>query len=445
MSCPFSHLFAKLRRSALPWVLIDQAVVSGCNFLTGIVLARGLGLEDFGRFSLVWIGIYLINTIQSALITAPMMSIGPKLAAPANQTIETPEAQSYYQATLMQQLLFAFVSSGLLGLGVLFSEQWGFHWGLSGLWLWFFAVAFTFQLQDYLRRYGFTRQRPVVALLNDTISYGGQLLLLLGLAWQQQCTFFNALVVISGTSLVALVVGALQLSMLQQCRWGLVFNGSHLKRNWQSGAWLTVANLVQWAGSQGLLLLAGAFFGPASVGGIRAVINLAAPVNVLTQGLQNYLPAQTSRVHHHSQGQQTLRYLVKVGAILILVLAVIGVVLSLLAEPLMVKLYGSEFGGYASLVGWQAVYIVLGGLLLPFTLYYRTLEDNRKVALALAMAAPVAVLSTFMLLAHLGAAAVFLGLIVNQVIAIGLLCLPHTVWKTSAQIPPVPSVTGGPT
>ena len=40
------------------WALADQGVVSGINFLTGIMLARFLGLEEFGRFTLAWMWCY---------------------------------------------------------------------------------------------------------------------------------------------------------------------------------------------------------------------------------------------------------------------------------------------------------------------------------------------------------------------------------------------------
>ena len=42
------------RYSHVNWALADQTMVSGVNFLTGILLARHLGIEEFGRFTLAW-------------------------------------------------------------------------------------------------------------------------------------------------------------------------------------------------------------------------------------------------------------------------------------------------------------------------------------------------------------------------------------------------------
>lgn len=66
------------RYSHLNWALADQATVSGANFITGILLARYLGLEEFGRFTLAWMVVLFVNSLQNAVVVAPMMNIGPQ-------------------------------------------------------------------------------------------------------------------------------------------------------------------------------------------------------------------------------------------------------------------------------------------------------------------------------------------------------------------------------
>src|SRR5688572_32875759 len=74
-----------LRRSKLAagviqmnWSVADQVVVSGGNLLTGVLVARFLGIEQFGVFSLLWLVLLLLQGTQSATILAPMVTIGPK-------------------------------------------------------------------------------------------------------------------------------------------------------------------------------------------------------------------------------------------------------------------------------------------------------------------------------------------------------------------------------
>ncbi len=95
-----------VRHSGVNWALGDQALISGVNFLTGIMLARFLGLEDFGRFTLAWMAVQFVNAILFALVSAPMLNIGPKQ--------EAADRPAYYGAVLIQQVCFAALASALL-------------------------------------------------------------------------------------------------------------------------------------------------------------------------------------------------------------------------------------------------------------------------------------------------------------------------------------------
>src|SRR5215469_10227207 len=78
--------------------LIDQALVSGTNFITNVILARALGLRDYGVFALAWMAVLFVNSLQWAFIVSPMMSVGPKQ--------DPAERPHYYGAVLMQEVVF---------------------------------------------------------------------------------------------------------------------------------------------------------------------------------------------------------------------------------------------------------------------------------------------------------------------------------------------------
>ena len=63
----------------LSWTILDQGMVSGVNFAVGILIARFLGVKEFGIFSLLLMAILFVQSIQKALIITPMMSVGPKI------------------------------------------------------------------------------------------------------------------------------------------------------------------------------------------------------------------------------------------------------------------------------------------------------------------------------------------------------------------------------
>ncbi|MFF8507262.1 hypothetical protein ACF064_04150 [Streptomyces sp. NPDC015492] len=57
----------------LSWGLADQAASSATNFVVGIYVARSLGLEAFGVFSLAWVTFGVVLGVSRGLATDPLM------------------------------------------------------------------------------------------------------------------------------------------------------------------------------------------------------------------------------------------------------------------------------------------------------------------------------------------------------------------------------------
>src|SRR5262249_44909365 len=146
--------------------LSDQAIVSGSNFLTSMVLARGLTLAEFGRYSLLWMAILFGSNIQMSLIIAPMMSIGPVQRRLSDK--------SYIGSILTFQFAFTIGLTILLALLIAVLRFTGDS--VDSSWVIPILVAnLGFQLQDFARRTFFYQKRLLAAVTNDCISYLGQL------------------------------------------------------------------------------------------------------------------------------------------------------------------------------------------------------------------------------------------------------------------------------
>jgi O-antigen/teichoic acid export membrane protein len=74
--------------------LCDQALVSGANFATNVILARVLGIREYGVYALSWMAVLFVASLQWAFIVSPMMSVGPKQ--------EKYDRPYYYGAVLFQ-------------------------------------------------------------------------------------------------------------------------------------------------------------------------------------------------------------------------------------------------------------------------------------------------------------------------------------------------------
>ena len=71
---------AKISRGRAPLAVADQILISGSNFLTSIVLVRGLGLTEFGKYSAAYIFLLYANALQMSFIAFPMLSLAPLMA-----------------------------------------------------------------------------------------------------------------------------------------------------------------------------------------------------------------------------------------------------------------------------------------------------------------------------------------------------------------------------
>jgi O-antigen/teichoic acid export membrane protein len=134
-----SILRLAVRYRDLNWAFVDQGMVSGVNFLTGILIARYLGIAEFGRFSLVWLVVLFINSIQIALVVSPMNSIGPKQEADAEL--------AYYGAVLIQQVVISLVAAFLIFFAIRISVEFFPQWQVQSLALPLACVIFTYQIR----------------------------------------------------------------------------------------------------------------------------------------------------------------------------------------------------------------------------------------------------------------------------------------------------------
>ena len=129
------------------WALLDQSVVSGSNFVIGILLARFLGPEAFGIFVLLQAVMLYVNSYQGALIFQPMLSAAPQLTEN--------ERNKYLQGVFaMQLMLTLFLGLAATAIAVV-AHMFGLI-NMAGLDVNTIAAVicamFGFQLQDWQRR-----------------------------------------------------------------------------------------------------------------------------------------------------------------------------------------------------------------------------------------------------------------------------------------------------
>ena len=392
-------------------------MVSGTNFVTGILLARYLGIEEFGRFTLAWIAVLFVNSIQHAMIVSPMMSIGPKQSEA--------EAPAYFGAVVVQQIFFSGVVFFLLLAGVQLSSVLFPEWRVESLAFPLALAALTFQFQDFLRRYFFTRERPSVAFANDAIRCLGQTAVLIWLCLTVSDTLDTAKVlwVIAITAGTAAACGTFLVERIEA-------NAAKLRtiasRHWRFSKWLTASALLYWTSGNLFIIAAAALLGTAAVGALKAAQNIMGITHILIQGLENIVPVRAASHLRHGGVKAMSAYLRRVTIIGGIATFAVAIVVAAVPELWLGMIYGTVYQGYGYLLQWYAAIYLLIYLSLPLRTALRALESTRPIFIAYLLMTMFSVIAAYPLVSSLSLKGVMLGLFGVNGILVATLALAVT-------------------
>lgn len=350
------------------WAVSDQTIISGTNFFTVLLVGRAVAPSEFGMFMLAYTSLWLFQNVQRALIVEPMNV----LAA----VKEGYDYRSYVTSTAIVQATFAVMLGGAVMVsGALLSPAGGLLFALAP------AVVF-WQLQEFVRRIFYIRTHVAAALLNDSISYGGQAGLLILLYSQGALTPVSAMVAISITSAIAVAVGGWQARshMIAVLRLRSVWEAA--VSNWRFGRWLLGANFFRDASGRLYVFLLVAFVGPAGLGAFAAASALARVNNVLIQSMETLLPPMASR-RFKLESQADMEAFLRSVALIGLVPALIALTLLVVfAEKALHIVYGGTYDEFALVLRLVSLSSLLALLSVPLRAAFKAMEETRILFLA---------------------------------------------------------------
>lgn len=324
--------------------LLDQALVSGANFATNILLARSLGLREYGIFALSWMVVLFANSLQYAFVITPMVSIGPKQ--------EDEERPGYYGGVLVQELAFAALAAAVVFVGVCAATRLHPAWRTHGLALPLAAATAAYLLQDFLRRYFFATGQKNYALRSDALSYLTQLPLLALLTRKPHSSVSGMLWAIGGTSLLAFLAYARRYGPV---RFSKGATAETLRRHWRMSRWLAPSAFMSWGAGNLFLMAAPFYYGAPAAAALRAAQNIVALAHVWYLGLDNIVPAEAARQFHRGGAEALLRYIQSVlcrwgGLTLVFVLCIAAA-----PEFWLHLAYGGKYASYGPVLRLYAL------------------------------------------------------------------------------------------
>ena len=332
------------RYSHVNWALADQTMVSACNFLTMVVLARYLGVHEFGRFTLAWMIVLMSVSFHVAAVISPMVSIGPK---------QRPDDRpAYFGALTLQHVAFLVFAFVLILVGVWVCDSLFPSLRAGPLAVPLACAAIAYNAQDFLRRYFFSIGRVTHAFITDAIRYPGQLLALVALAQLTELDVGTALWIMFASAAMGLVTCV---RYFERLRWDRNVLRTAIVHNWNFAKWLTAESVMTLLIGRLLFFVAGALLGASAVGALNATRTLLGVTRIVRFGLDNIVPARAAQRFHEAGVASLTQYLVKVTTLLVVLTGSIVFVIAVAPEFWLRLAFGSEFASFGSLVQWWAV------------------------------------------------------------------------------------------
>lgn len=322
-----------VRKGALS--LFDQAIVSGTNFATSVVIGRLCSKEDMGVYYLALSIVYFARGIQEQIVSAPYQIYCSRRDG------ET--AASYAGSAFVHQALFS-LAAVVCMLG--FSQALAFGLGpaamSSTVWV-MLGVMPLMLLREYIRHFSFAHFRMRTAVILDATVAAVQIAALVVLGSMGLLTIPVVYAVIGGACLVASFAWVfLKRQKLEFSARGVWSDWVH---NWKFSKWALASQLVGASSPYILPWFVAAAQGEAATGVYAVSTTLVGLANMFVMGLSNFLTPKAANAYANEGVSGLKRVLYATSAIFIVVLGGFALTTVVAGDWIAAITYGAKYIG----------------------------------------------------------------------------------------------------
>lgn len=358
------------------WAFLDQALVSGTNFLSNILLAKYLGIEEFGVYVLIVLGILLFSSIFQSLVTVPMMNITPK----------TYSKREYLKVVKLQCLGFSLLLSLIAFLITNLSFVFDKNWDLSNLSLLITVLIFVTLNQDFVRRYYYVKESPKLSFFSDFIR---NFLFLVGTT----ILFLYYSLTLKKTLLLLILANVLGIipfyTIYTNLSIGIVNFKTYFLRNWMFSKWLLASSIIQWISDNTFMLGAGAFIGATAVGAQKAAQSLFGITHIFFYTLENIVPLKIATHVRNNDRDGIQKYTIKLVLIGLLIVSFFSAVFLIFKNTLFETIFNKDYLPYTNLLYYVAIFYMSLALTGPISYVIKATENTKILFLAQAIISTV--------------------------------------------------------
>lgn len=331
--------------------LVDQGLISGANFIVGIVLARHLAAGQYGAYGVAFQAYLFLSVAYAALVLEPFSVFGSSVYRNSNR--------EYFGALLRIHCVVAgIILAGLcacLWALRLISPGSQLTAALIGV-----GVASPCLLLFSLARRGFyVKLSPLQAALGAlgyfAIVLGGLLLVF----------YRGALSPLLAFLLFAAGAGVTAPMMLAKLRFTLKPNHVTLKlseilhRHWGYGRWALGSAVAVWFSTAIYYPVLGSFHGLANTGALQALSNFSSPVGQAFAAMSLLSLPYAAGIHYQKTARGTEHLAAKLALIYAGGTILYWLLVILFRRPIVAHLYAGKYMGIIAMIPWLGLASVL--------------------------------------------------------------------------------------
>jgi O-antigen/teichoic acid export membrane protein len=405
--------------------VLDQGLVSGSNFLMGVLLARLLPPDQFGAYALAFSCFLLISMLHQALLLEPQKVFGA--------SVYLDSARVYLGTLLWFHATIGFVTLSILSLCAWISHQFGKSVTLPGA-LAGAALASPCILLFWLLRGAVYVDHAPERAVKASLSYA--IFILLGLAVicpSGLLSPFSAFCVMGCGALIA------SAGLLIRLRPLLRPGGDHhvleraARQHWKYGCWALGTYLITWINGDIYYPLVSLFGGVAAAGALKALINLGLPVAQVCTGLSQLLLPYVARKYAHDGGSAMGGLALRITFLFSSAAGAYWAVIMLLKVSVFNLLYGGKYIEVSYLLPWVALISIFANALSGPATALRAMQLSQSVFIASCAACVISITVGIPAVRSLGVGGVMPGMVLATFVPLMItaVMLSHKIGKPS--------------
>ena len=385
---------------------LDQAFLSGLNFLISIVLIKIVSKPEYGYYSIFFSIILLMASIQTAVINTPL--------AVLLITKKGDEKRKYVGSLFFGQNLFLLLLA-LFGV-------------IGGIVLWYFnlldptltaiivAISLSFigiLLREFLRAYFFADENPKIVLIIDVLYV--VLFIILGYL-EYMILQLNVAAVFFLMGLSSFLVG---IFFIKSNNWN--FSRSDIKssysENWKYGRWALLGVTVTHIQNYSYLYLLGIIISSAAVADVSAARLLLMPLILVQEGWSKIILPHGSKLREGNRLPRLFKEQVIVSIAFVVVVMSLVFTLILLKPLLLNIILSDEYANSFSYIFYWGTIFSMGFIALNASFGMQVLKNFELISKINIVTMLVTVLLAYFLIYSNGIKGGLVALLIGQTIS----------------------------